>query len=144
MYTENFTGKLSFAGAGTAFSGVVFSCLCNELFTFQTSKTDSFFLISPAAAPAAFCTQQAEIVDSQENCFFVESVIHTGPTLSFSGFDTAPLHWCIAEDMAHLCFISVLPGRAEAPPAEKKRQYRRYGSFFQPAVLCRSQRVLRL
>ena len=144
MYTENFTGELSFVGTGTVFSGVVFSCLCNEFFTSLTSKTDSTLFFTPAAAPAAFCTQQAEIVDPQEKPFFVESVIHTGPTLSFSGFGTAHSLWRIAEDMAHLCFVSVFPGRSEAPPAKKKRQYRRYGSFFPMATPGKIQRVLRL
>ena len=144
MYTENFTGELSFAGAETGFFGVVFSCLCYEVFPSRTSKTDSSLFFTPAAAPAAFCTQQAEIVDPQEKRFFVESVIHTGPTLSYFGFDTAPLQWRIAEDMAYLCFVSVRSGRAEAPAAEKKRRYRRYSSFFSMASPGQFQRVLRL
>ena len=145
MYTKQNTGELSFVGTGTGFPGVVFSCLCNEFFTSLTSKTDSTFFFTPAAAPAAFCTQQAEIIDPQEETFFVAGVQYSGSTLSFAGNDTPEqLQLHVVEDMAFLCFVSVSLESSEAPPVERKRQYRRYRDVFCTAPQKYTQRVWRL
>ena len=146
MYTENFTGKLSFAGAGTAFSGVVFSCLCNEFFTFQTSKTDSFSSRSSlAAAPAAFCTPRAELVDSQEERFSVESCLSPGIIYSLAAAEEQNAQWHLVEEMAQLCTLSVSRKVQKNHPPQRKRQKKRLVStvFFTPPCL-QTQRSLRL
>ena len=146
MYTKQITGELSFVGVGTNVAGVGFLCLCNGLTLSQTSNSDfSSLSFTPAAALAAFCTQQAEIVDPQEKIFFVAGVQHSGSTLSFTGNDTPEqLQLHIVEDMAFLCFVSVSPERSEAPPVERKRQYRRYRDVFCSAARNYTQRVWRL
>ena len=89
MYTKQITGELSFVGVGTNVAGVGFLCLCNGLTLSQTSNSDfSSLSFTPAAALAAFCTQQAEIVDPQEKTFFVAGGYCSGSILSFAGNDT--------------------------------------------------------
>ena len=146
MYTKQNTGELSFVGVGTNVAGVGFLCLCDGLSLSQTSNSDlSTLSFTPAAAPAAFCTQQAEIIDPQEETFFVAGGYCSGSILSFAGNDTPEqLQLHIVEDMAFLCFVSVSLERSEAPPVERKRQCRRYRDVFCSAARNYTQRVWRL
>ena len=103
MYTKKITGELSFVSSGSCAAELAFSCLSYEIFPSRTSKTDSFYSqFSFAAAPAVCCTPRAELVDTQEERFFVESILSPGIFYSLAVAEEQSAPWHIVEEMAQL------------------------------------------
>lgn len=146
MYTKKFTGELSFVSSGSCAAELAFSCLSFEISHSRTSKTDSFSSqFSLAAAPAALCTPRAELVDTQEERFFVESELSPGIIYSLAAAENQDAQWHLVEEMAQLCTLSVSRKVQKIHPPQRKRQKKKLVStvFFTPPHI-QTQRSLRL
>lgn len=146
MYTKKITGELSFVSSGSCAAELAFSCLSYEIFPSRTSKTDSFYSqFSFAAAPAVCCTPRAELVDTQEERFFVESILSPGIFYSLAVAEEQSAPWHIVEEMAQLCTLSVSRKVQIPHPPQRKRQKKKLVStvFFSSPPLP-TQRTLRL